>query len=395
MAAIAVFRGFGDHFWVERLHTFCMAILTAVGISLNWRLFLKVTPLEEVSPFSNMAWLPVLFWVTSPIVFWSYQNNMLECTMTVFVLFSVYFAVKSVWKSNHWLLVMAAFLTAVAVLCKGSVGLFPVIVPFLYGITYNPKGIVGAAFRSILMLVLALTFLCTVILLVPGMREYLDYYLHKQLLPTLSGIREKQVENPFAFLLDLVSQFALPAVLLLVISAKRGFRAFSLTKPAVFFFAVGLAGTLPLVFTPKQSAHYLVPALPFFALGFAVVSSKALTWSETFSNRKAIFEKVAWFVLTVTIFLSLSFWGKYSRDAQKIQDVKAICARIGPNSIISVSKHFSNDWLLIAYFGRIGNVSLDSNQPHDLWLTDKAGVKLEGYEPLDLATTEYRLWKRK
>ena len=95
------FRGFGDHFWVERLHTFCMAILTAVGISLNWRLFLKVTHSQVVSPISNMAWLPVLFWVTSPIVFWSYQNNMLECTMTVFVLFSVYFAAKSVWKSNQ------------------------------------------------------------------------------------------------------------------------------------------------------------------------------------------------------------------------------------------------------------------------------------------------------
>ena len=387
------FRSFGDHFWVERLYSFCMALLSAVGIVMIWRLLSKQTqdtPLES----KKLSWLPVLLWITAPIIFWGFQNNMLECTMSVFVLLSAYCATKSIAENKVWLIAIAALLTVAAVLCKGPVGFFPIAAPLAFGIAFDQKRVLASAGRSFLMFLLTFALLGVFILFVPGMQEYFDYYLDKQLLPTLSGAREKQVANPLSFLLDLFSQLAIPSILLACIFARQGFRRIAFPRQALFFFALGLAGTLPLVFTPKQSAHYLLPSIPFFALGFASVFSTSINFTAISSKRNAILEKIAWIILAITIVISLSFWGKYRRDRQKISDVTAICNLVGQDAILSVPQHFSEDWLLIACFGRLNNVSLDTRVAHDFWLIEKNGQLPQGYGEIDLGLVGYKILKK-
>ncbi|MBC7774554.1 MAG: glycosyltransferase family 39 protein [Phycisphaerae bacterium] len=390
------FKIFGDHFWVERLYSFCTAIVCAAGVVMNWRLLLKVTLLEKESPFSSPSWLPVLLWVTTPLVFWAYQNNMLECTMSVFVLFATYFATKSVFEKRNELLLVAAFLTAAAVLCKGPVGFFPVAVPVAAWLAFRPMGLTGAIARSVIMLLLTLAMLALVIGFVPGMQQYFDLYLNKQLLPTLSGVQEKPVENHLNILLDLFSQFALPFILVALMLAKRGFRGLTLSKPTLFFFVLSLAGSLPLMVSPKQSAHYLLPSMPFFALGFAAIFSKSVAWNEaTTTKNNAFWEKAAWLVLVASVVVSLSFWGKYHRDEQKIRDIKAICTQVGTGAILGVPAQLSSDWLSIAYFARLGNVGLDSRTEHDFCLTEKGAQTPVGYEKTDLILDKYELWQKK
>ncbi len=388
------FSVFGDAFWVERLYSFCMAIGTVCGIVLNWNLLATQT-LDSPIDNKKKAWLPVILWLAAPIVFWGYQNNMLECTMSFFVLLSSFFAAKSVLEKKPGLLIIATFFTAVAVLSKGPVGFFPVAVPIAMSMAFEPKGLLRASGRSLFILGLSLALLGLFIATVPGMPEYLDYYLSKQLLPTLSGAREKQVENPFSFLIDLGSQLVLPGILLVALYAKPGFRSVSLPKSALFFLLAGLAGSLPLVFTPKQSTHYLLPSIPFFALGFSVILSHNLSWNISFLNKqRGRLTKIAYVVLVVTIVTSLSFWGKYRRNASQIRDIKVVCKLVGADQVMGVPQHFSSDWLLIAYFGRLGNISLDSRTPHDFWLMEKGGNAPEGYKKLETEITGYELWKK-
>jgi len=390
------FKIFGDHFWVERLYSFCTAIVCVGGIVINWQLLLKVTLIEEASLFSRTSWLPVLLWIPTPIVFWAYQNNMLECTMSVFVLFSSYFALKSVFEKKNGLLAVAALLTSAAVLCKGPVGFFPVAVPLAAWFAFRPISLAGAIVRSSLMLLLSLAMLALVILVVPGAQQYLDLYLHKQLIPTLSGAQEKQVWNRLKILMELFSQFAAPAILLIMVFAKRYFRGLHLSKSALFYLFLGLAGCLPLIISPKQSAHYLVPAMPFFSLGFAAIFSERLRWNETMAaKRQKILEKLAWLILVGSIVFSLSFFGKYRRDEHKIRDIQAICAQVGERTIISVPSHLSTDWLSIAYFGRFGNVGLESGTNHDHYLTENGSSAPLEYRKSDLTLNGYELWTKK
>lgn len=384
------FRVFADFFWVERLYSFCMALLAALGIVSNWRLFCK-SPVGSIS-----EWLPVLWWLMAPITFWAFSNNMLECTMSVFVLFSAYFAAKSVLGGNHWLLLAAAFFIAAAVLCKGPVGFFPVVVPCAMAVAFAPQTLLRAALSSVGLLLLSLLLLALFIHSVPGMQEYLDKYLKTQLLPTLSGARENSAKNPFHFLLDLVSQIAIPGVLLVFMLAKRGFGRFSLPKPAIYFFLLGIAGSFPLALSPKQSVHYLVPAIPFFALGFAHIFSDFLAWPEPAKTRRSILiERIAWFVLVVSVVISLSFWGKFRRDHDTILAVQTICKHVGEGTTLSVPAHFSSQWLLHAYFARIGNVRLDTRNAQNFALTEKNGAAPEGYVALDLGLTEWSVWQKK
>jgi len=395
------FRAFGDYYWVERLYSFSMALLTVWGIVLNGSLLEKSFPGNVLTNNSlgqreSFSWLPVLLWISAPIVFWAYQNNMLECTMSVFVQFSIFFAAKSILKKNWGLFGLAALLTAAAVLCKGPVGFFPVVIPFAWSLVFGTPNLLTGAIRSFVMLLLSLSFLGLFLFFYPGMQEYLDYYLHKQLLPTLAGAREKQVENPFSFLLDLLAQMALPSIFLLAILVKIGLKKVILPKSALFFFILGIAGTLPLVMTPKQSAHYLLPSIPCFALGFAMIIGQNLHWNfRMATGQKKRLERAAGLILVATMVISWSFLGKIRRDEVLIKDIKAICTQIGPGSSLSVPEHFAQNWLLHAYFERFGQVSLDAKNTLDYCLTDPSGPIPDGYQEVKIGCLGYRLFKRK
>ena len=83
------FKILGDGMYTERIYTLITAIFTLLGIVACWRLVFKQHPMQEYS------WLPVLLWITVPLIFWSYKNNLLENTLSVFTLFSVYFIFRS------------------------------------------------------------------------------------------------------------------------------------------------------------------------------------------------------------------------------------------------------------------------------------------------------------
>ena len=75
------FKALGDHWWVEKAYSVLMFLLSGLLISLIWK---------RTTNNIRWAWLPLLFWLAMPLVTWCAANNMLENTMSVFVLLSVY-----------------------------------------------------------------------------------------------------------------------------------------------------------------------------------------------------------------------------------------------------------------------------------------------------------------
>ncbi|MFH2143985.1 MAG: glycosyltransferase family 39 protein, partial [Bacteroidota bacterium] len=91
------FKIFGSSMYVERLYSFLTAIANILFIILIWN-----TLFDKNSEYRRLKWFPVLLWITVPVCFWSFQNNMHENTLSFFTLASVFFSLKAVYadKSN-------------------------------------------------------------------------------------------------------------------------------------------------------------------------------------------------------------------------------------------------------------------------------------------------------
>ena len=76
------FTFFGDSVYVEKLYSIATGMFTGWGLLLLWRGFAK----DNDKKFN---WIPILLWITTPIVFWAYPNNVLENTLGIFTIFSV------------------------------------------------------------------------------------------------------------------------------------------------------------------------------------------------------------------------------------------------------------------------------------------------------------------
>ncbi len=125
------FKLFGDAFYTERIFSLCIAILTVIGITQCWRL------VNDTIEFKKYDWLPVLLWLSIPLVSWSYKNNLLENTMGVFTLFAVFFILKSLKEKKVLYLLPGGILIVLAFLSKGPAGLYPILVPVIYGVVYK------------------------------------------------------------------------------------------------------------------------------------------------------------------------------------------------------------------------------------------------------------------
>ena len=71
------YKIFGDSFIIEKLYSALTYLTTGLILRKIW---IKVTHQKE------LAWLPLLFWVSIPIITQAARNNLLENTMMIFTL---------------------------------------------------------------------------------------------------------------------------------------------------------------------------------------------------------------------------------------------------------------------------------------------------------------------
>ena len=140
------FKLFGNHFYTERIFTFVTALFTALGIVMCWRELAKNNDIKE------NYWFPVLLWLLVPVVSWSYKNNLLENTMSIFTIFSVFFILRALKRNSVYLIPLSGILIICAFLSKGFVGLFPIVTPLIFGIIFkqNKKSLVYFPFVNLI-----------------------------------------------------------------------------------------------------------------------------------------------------------------------------------------------------------------------------------------------------
>jgi len=390
------FKVFGDAFYTERIFSLFITILTVIGITLCWRLFTDKTELKEYD------WLPILLWLSVPLVSWSYKNNLLENTMGVCTVFAVFFILKSLIESKIIFLLLGSVLIVLAFLSKGFPGIFPIVVPMLFAFIYKPnkKTILYSVYLFLFTAIISYLFS----IVFPELTNNIACYFHQQLLPALNNQREITTNNRFTIILNLVIELSFPIILLVYFVIRQRLKnrkvVFFKDKKSLIFLLIALSASIPLIISLKQRKFYLIPSIPFYILSISFFLAQFL--KEKLDNLSIStlkwLKRASFIALSIVLILSAFQFGKFSRDEEKLTDIYAISRTIPEGTVISTTKDLWGDWSLVAYMSRIGNLSLDCDNKHEYLLIENKNIEssmLEEYEKMDLKLTKYVILKMK
>lgn len=350
---------FGSSIYVERCYSFFTAILTGFMIVLIWR---------QLGQAWTLAWVPLLLWLLFPKVSWSYSNNMLENTMGVFLCASVFFYLKSLTERRALYILLASFALIFGFLSKGLVAFFILSAPLwfwaiMHKETWSRAFIdIGAIFMGFV------GFLALLFWIVPDSLNGLGMYFQFQVLHSLSDVIT--VNNRFRIIKDFFNESIINFVIIVISIGVFYVKSKSLLvfKPylrtAVAFIALGLSGVIPIMISMKQSSYYIVPAFPFFAMGYSIllvpVASQVYKYimdREAFTRALRIIAlSLCIGAIGITVYKSQTF----GRDEEKLTMIYQFSKSIPPRTIIDMEPELKEDWGLHAYFMRYGSVSLDA-----------------------------------
>ena len=355
-----VFKAFGDHLWVEKTYSVLMFFLSALLIALIWK---------RTTNNLRWAWLPLLFWLAMPLVTWSVTNNLLENTMSVFVLLSVYLMIISYQRNHKFWLMLSAVTLLLAFLSKGFTGLFPLVLPILYcAFDQKRKWIQGPIDSLILVLSLAV-FTGVLFLVFPQSLPYFKDYIQLQVIG--GGLHEVTVTSRFYIVFSLLQQLIVPfmmalTLVILKIKNKSNKKIFEFPPDRAWFYIfliLGLLGVLPIMVSVKQRDFYMLAALPFFALacGHIILSMLTLWLPKITPSVRKWMTLGACCIMLLGLVLNTVHIGKYGRDEALIEEVKQRIAEADGKNTIEITPDEYTQWAMHAYYMRYGKTSLIIN----------------------------------
>lgn len=360
-----LFKALGDHLFVERLYSVLMFVISALLIVAIWK---------RTTNKTNWAWLPLLFWIAIPLTTWSATNNLLENTMTVFVLLSVYLMLLSYQFNAKIWLALSAIPLLCAFLSKGFTGLFPLAFPLIYCIFDKKRHWIQGPIDSILLTLAFIVMSGLMFLFFPPSLAYLKDYINFQVIG--GALYEVTANSRFYIVSQFLLQMLAPIGLLLMLfvlrktSKTENVKVFEFPLDKSWFFTfliLGLTGVLPIILSVKQRDFYMLAALPFFALALGHL---------TLAMAQVILLKIQkkchkWLligsscVLLTGLVLTFAHIGKYNRDEAFLTELKEVLKEIPEHETVGIATKDFTQWSWHAYFMRYGKVSLDDQAPHE------------------------------
>ncbi|MGK7296992.1 MAG: hypothetical protein ACNS61_14405 [Candidatus Wenzhouxiangella sp. M2_3B_020] len=360
----AFFRVLGDSYLTERAYDLAVVVVTALLVRALW---IRAVRAAGHTRLADYWWLALLCWVLVPKWSWAYRSNVLENTMTLFCVASVLLAflalrARGAVRAAGWA-AGAAVATLLAFLAKGLPALFVLVAPLclapaLRGITVGRIALVFC-----LHLVASALLLALLLFLEPEAATMLGEWWRKQV-ATRTGLGEG-----WSILAELSKKLA-PMVLVGLVArlavrrrVDRGWWR-PVAGSALSMLLLGLAASAPLVMGDRDSGHYLLPSLPFYALAFGLIASSALDAAgdrmrETLQRRPGRpFTVVAVLGVVVIAAMCVSRIGEIRKNERYHVLFDQVAGRAGEGASIDVEPELYDDWLLHAVGQRYHRISL-------------------------------------
>jgi 4-amino-4-deoxy-L-arabinose transferase-like glycosyltransferase len=392
-----LYKVFGDSRFVERFYSLLTTIITGIIIASIWKQTLKK---------SSTGWLPLFFWITMGTVQWASVNNMLENTLVIFICLSVLFYLKSQQSDRILFLLLSGFMLSLGFLTKGFVTFTPLAFPFFLWLFSRNNKFFSMVSDSVIVLIssalpLILLYLFT------GAHESLPEYINMALNKISKGVTaNSRFYIIYRLLMELLPAFGIILVFMLFSWKKRlSFRNMrSNLRHAAVFFALGMAGVLPILTTMDQSTYFLLLSLPFFAISLGLLLNPFVEILLEKINYNSpgyrFFKLFGVIVLSSGVILSIYFSKSFNRDDYMLKDMRVILPQLKENTTINILPEMLQNWSLYTYYARYKNISLDPDlkNKHDYLLITTSlysDTINNGFARIDLNTKEYELFKRK
>lgn len=369
------FDFFGDHFLVERFYCMFVFVLVVVLIVFLWK---------EITGSFSFGWVPFLIYMLIPTITWSFANNTLENTMSVFVCIALLFYLKSLkaqyWRQYMYLIVCGVNLL-LAFLTKGFTGVYLLSLPMIF--VFFSKNIVfleGIKHTIIIGLGMVVPLLLLGVF-DEAVFNSLGVYLDNQVVNSIQNI--ETVDSRFAVLGYFFGSIKRVLVLVALLCITAAFFKLSFQKviknikDSLPLFILVLTGVLPVMISLKQHTIYIITVYPIFSifLGYSV-----------FPLIKAFFERIKFprimaigfpvlTVLMIVFGIYVGYKSTFTIDIHKykLSDTYQVLDRVPRDATIGICNDMVTDYRLHAYFSRYGNVTLDDSAENDFMLIHKNG----------------------
>lgn len=383
---------FGESFYVEKIYSVLTFLIVGVFMVLIWK---------ELKKSIATAWIPLFLWIISCLVFWGATNNILENTMAVFIILSVFIYMKSL-KSHHYLFCfLSGCMLFLAFLTKGFTGLYPLSFPFFYWLFIRKNKFKNCILDTFIMF-LGLT-IPALILFSSHETAYMSIvkYINKQVISSLKNIQT--VDTRFhiirRFFEENITSLLFALIIVIIgISQKRikGLFTNNDKKWIYTFLALTFSGVIPIMISLKQSAFYALTTIPYLAIALGLLIEPIIRQVFIMTEKKKqILFYLSVFVFCLAIAVNVFFCGKIGRDKDKLEDLHVILPEIPENSIISIDKSMHwEDYSLIGYFARYKNISLDNKLKHEYILSANKQLSDSSYVLVNDKTKNMFLYKR-
>ena len=389
------FKLLGNSLYTERIYSLITGLLTAIMIVKNWR----IIPVEN--SIKNTGWLPLLLWIITPVCYWSYQNNLQENTMSLFILISTYFTIKGlISKQKIYLFFLGGIGLFLATFSKGVPGMFPLFIIPIYYLIFKTISIKKTIIYSGI-LVITPIIIYSILLLNENAYQSLSFYLEKRLLFRIQ--EEGVVSNRFYILYQLFMEL-LPsiiftiAILLISFIKKTATQWNQNKKLIIFFLLIGFSGSLPLMLTDVQRGFYLLPAIPFFSISFSLIIAPIVhQWTQKIKPLSFFYKLITWgsiSLLIISILITASKVNKTGRDHDILHDVHLIGNKIPNGCNIQMNITLYEKWNLQFYLLRYYNIACTYSQNKSNYiLSNKSKTTLPKLKKINLNTIQFDLYK--
>lgn len=360
------FRVLGDSYLTERAYD--LVVVVASGLLLR-ALWMRLVDAADRPRLAGYWWLALLCWVLVPKWSWAYRNNVLENTLTLACLASVLLMLAALRTRSAWqaggLALLAGAATFAAFLSKGLPALFVVpaallLKPALPGAAWS-----RALALAVLQTLAAAAAFAVLMWLEPEARALFGHWWQHQVAARTGLDAGWTIVPELLKKLVPMALVVLPVWLVLRRRLSAGW-ARGVTGPAAAMLSIGFAASLPLVFGDRDSAHYLIPSLPYFALGFGLVAAALLdaggsgTRAALQRRPGSVFTGVAATVALVTAVMCVARIGEVRKDREThalFAQVAVVLGETGPRRL-DIDPALYSHWMLHAVAQRHYRIDL-------------------------------------
>ena len=392
-----LFKMFGDQFWVERVYSLLAYIVSGYLVIRIW---------TKLTQDASLSWIPLLLWFSIPTIQWAAANNILENTVTIFVLGALFSIMMAEGKREYFWLAGAGLCILAGFLSKGFTALFPLATPAVTYLIFRHRSLLHTTYTTLYILFWMVIPLSLWMYFDAKVYENLITYFQIQVLDSIEG--RVNVASRWHIVIRMLEELLIPAIIcLLILGIGRRWKVSNQSvfyKNAIQFSIVGLCGVLPVMVSMKQSGFYIVPAFPVLTLGMALVlvpAGGAITqkWMSLPVFKR--YQQAFFSVISVTVVVvAINLFGKIGRDQYFLEDWQLIRQELNSGTTINVCLKEEQIMNIQTYMSRYGKVSMENHlaQSHQFLLVQKEKLSecdVENYSIVPLPTSHFDLFRSK